>query len=116
MSRAICTVCGKEYSWHGSRGSRLKDNPSPCCNAPGKANRYSPVIPKVIKKCPDCGKAGLWWAKALRAGLRNGDSYVGEHVLGGNVPLHQRGGLYCPRCQKWIIPVKEVQKIETNIP
>ncbi len=98
MASAVCTQCGKTYRWHGFRGCTLKDNPSPCCNAPGKANRYSPVGPKVVKRCPECGKAGLWWREALR----NPDiPHAGDYFY----------QMYCPRCKKWVTPIKEVAKV-----
>ena len=103
MASAVCTQCGKTYGWHGARGCTLKDNPSPCCNAPGKANRYSPVTPKVIKRCPDCGKAGLWWRKAIR-----NNTLPSQPLKDGHVDW---ATLYCPRCQKWVTPIREVLEV-----
>lgn len=101
MASAVCSKCGQPYRWHGCRGSRLADNPSPCCNAPGKAvvHDWEGRKQRVIKKCPDCGKAGLWWRKALRrdqpcdARFTDADPYY--------------GGMYCPRCKKWVKPIRE---------
>lgn len=100
MAGAQCTKCGAPYSWHGGSGCRLADNPSPCCNAPGKANRYSAHRVRAVKTCPDCHKGGLWYRKAcldpeiwkLRQGMSQEDIYH---------------GLWCPRCKKWVRPVVE---------
>ena len=94
MSNATCSKCGLVYSWQAGRGARLKDHPSPCCQATGRAVR-SPYVPPRVKRCPDCGKAGLQWRKRLREGDK--------------LPLRQDGepdwsAMYCPRCKKWVEP------------
>ena len=104
MASAVCTKCGQSYRWHAYRGWRLIDNPSPCCNAPGRANRYSPLAPKVIKRCPYCGKAGLWWKKALR-----NLTLPRQPILNGHISWDT---LYCPRCQKWVVPIREFKEVE----
>ena len=59
MAHANCTKCGKEYWWPAGRGHRLKDSPSTCCRAPGRATRYgnfgdsSRHYPTII--------ADYWW-------------------------------------------------------
>lgn len=100
MSVAVCSKCGLTYRWGAYRGTRLADHPSPCCNAPGKAVRSAILAPRRVKRCPDCGKAGLQWRKRLRGGDK--------------LPLRRDGqpdwsALYCPRCKKWITPVREVK-------
>lgn len=94
MSNATCTKCGKEYNWHAYRGSRLKDWPSPCCSAPGKAVGTHKAPPKEI--CPGCGKAGLWYRKALL------DPEIYKLRTGGSTS----GTLYCSRCRKWVKPIR----------
>lgn len=97
MSYATCTKCGLVYHWHASRGSSLKDNPSPCCSAPGKAVGTHKAPPK--ESCPKCGKAGLWYRKALQ-----------DHDLYMLRPPEGTEGstMYCPRCRKWVKPVKQI--------
>ena len=34
MANATCSKCGARHDWSASRGSRLSDYRSPCCNAP----------------------------------------------------------------------------------
>lgn len=96
MASAVCTQCGQPYRWHGCRGSRLVDNPSPCCNAPGKAvvHDWEGRKQRVVKKCPDCGKAGLLWREALR---NSNIPHAGDYFY----------QMYCPRCKKWITPIRE---------
>ena len=100
MSNAICTKCGREYNWPARRGSKLIDNPSPCCHASGRAvgNHKAPPT----KVCPDCGKAGLWYRKAmLIPELYHQRMKLFEGELGGEMYTY----LYCPRCEKWVKPV-----------
>ena len=103
MSNAICTKCGLEYNWHARRGSSLKDNNCPHCGAPGKAVGTHKAPPKEI--CPDCGKAGLWFRKALL------DPEICKLRTGGSASLLN---MYCPRCRKWVKPVK-IKQEETNV-
>ena len=102
MSWAICTNCGKDYHWGAYRGSKLADNPSPCCNAIGKARGERKAPPKEI--CPDCGKAGLWWRKAVI------DSTIPRQpmVKEGFCMVYTAANKYCPRCKKWVITIKHV--------
>ena len=65
MSYATCTKCGLVYNWHARRGSSLKDNPSPCCSAPGKAVGTHKAPPKVngalIAEKLACGVVRRCW-------------------------------------------------------
>lgn len=98
MANAVCTQCGLKYHYPNRRGSRLSDYPSPCCAAAGKANRYSPAVRRLVSRCPDCGKAGLWWAKALVYGTESQKT----------CPRSDWGKyLWCPRCKKWVAPIEE---------
>lgn len=92
--RAICTKCGGEYSWKATRGNRLADSPSPCCSAPGKLKeRHNNPHASY---CPECGKAGLWYRKALM-----------NHELYKTRDVGDFNSQYCPRCKKWIKPIRK---------
>ena len=99
MAAAVCTKCGEEYRYPNTRGSRLADYPSPCCHVIGKAHRYSPIVRPVVKTCPDCKKAGLWWRKALM-----------NTAIYPTRPDDYHSKLYCPRCKKWVKPVLAEEK------
>lgn len=105
MSRAVCSQCGEEYSWRNKRGFQLKDFPSPCCQKPGNAIKHVEFIETVIKRCPECGKAGLQYAKRLK--------------MGDSPPLEDGhfdwGAMYCPRCKKWVTPAREEKKYSSDV-
>ena len=100
MSRAICTNCGLEYPWRNKKGNQLKEFPCPQCGGDGAAIKHVEFIETVIKRCPECGKAGLQYAKRLK--------------VGDSPPLKDGhfdwGAMYCPRCEKWVTPVREEKK------
>jgi len=105
MSRAVCSKCGLTYRWGAHKGSRLKDHPCPCCNAPGRAVQSAGVAEyarRVVKTCPGCGKAGLQYRKALLAGLS-------PPPKDGH---YDYGAMYCPRCRKWVTPVRGAVRVK----
>ncbi len=105
MSNATCTKCGKEYNWHAQRGMRLADCPSPCCHAPGRAVGEHKAPPKKI--CPECGKGGLWWRKAIR----DPEIYKLRDLEGFDY-RRKFLAMYCPRCEKWVIPTKGAANVQ----
>lgn len=106
MSNAVCTKCGKEYSWHARRGARLADFLSPCCNAPGRAVSHLTQQPRKRIYCPECHRAGL----RTTDGMGN----RGHHVIHDGQTIWEgwiTGHAWCTRCKKWVKPVFREVKI-----
>jgi ssDNA-binding Zn-finger/Zn-ribbon topoisomerase 1 len=85
--------------------------------APGRAVRTGLYVTRGVKRCPDCGKGGLQYRKALLAGLKRTDPFDPKNdrsklavdsgdITAGSYSRDFGWSMYCPRCKKWVYPVR----------